>query len=112
MVWALVGTAALAAVAGAEPPLAELEQMLIESADTPKEHAALAQYFAKRAGQMREEAGRHRRMGRTYGGQESIIRRLELKAHCDELATLDEAMAEQYDALAALHSAEATGHQL
>ncbi len=111
VVCVLVGASLPPLPAQADPPLSELEEKMIESADTPKEHARLAEFFVKKAIQLREDAAFHRRMGRSYESQTSTIRRLELKVHCDELATLDEAMAKQYDEMAALHRAEATGHK-
>lgn len=108
---ALAGATLPPLPAQADPPVSELEERMIESADTPQEHAKLADFFAKKAVQLREDAAFHRRMGRSYEAQTSTIRRLELKVHCDELANLDEAMAKQYAEMAALHRAEATGHK-
>ena len=47
---------------------AELEQVLIEFADTPAEHQALADYYRGKAGKMRGIAEQHRSMGKRYGG--------------------------------------------
>ena len=103
--------ATLVVPVAAADAVSDLEQLMIDSADTPEEHAALADYFQKKADAARAEAERHRRMGKSYGGQDRISRASELKSHCDELARLNENIAAQYDGLSALHRAQATQYQ-
>jgi hypothetical protein len=110
-VLSVTALATLAVPAAAADAVSDLEQLMIESADTPEAHAALADYFKKKADGMRAEAERHRRMGKSYGGQDRIARASELKSHCDELARLNENIAEQYDGLSALHRDESTQHR-
>ena len=103
----LIGLGSALSGSAAEPPVSDLEQLLIDSADGQKDHAALAAYFARKAEDMREAAKRHRAMGKSYGGQDRLSRAGELKSHCDKLAELDEKVASEYDGLAALHNAQA-----
>ncbi len=103
----LISLGTVSSAAGAEPPVSDLEQLLIDSAEGAKDHAALAAYFGRKAEDMRDAAKRHRAMGKSYGGQERLSRAGELKSHCDKLAELDEKIASEYDALASLHNAEA-----
>jgi len=81
-----------------------LEQLLIESATTPEQHLALANYFKARATAAREDAAYHRRMGASYSGGKLATLQAQ-KAHCDKLATLAESAAGEYDALAKAHEA-------
>ena len=94
------------AAAGRADPTSEVEQVLIDSTRTSRDHALLAWYFTQRAAQMREAAERHRRMGRSYGARSTLVQRFELKSHCEELARLDEQIAVEYDGLAKRHEAE------
>ena len=45
-----------------------LERLIVESADTPQEHAALASYYDGKAADARRLANHHRSMGKAYGG--------------------------------------------
>lgn len=80
-----------------------LEEVLIESASTPAQHKALANYFRGKAAEARQEAERHRSMAKTYAGTKSTMAGSQ-KEHCDKLAESYDAQAKQYDELAALHS--------
>ena len=83
-----------------------LVELLVESADTPQEHKALAAYFRGLAGERRAEAKRHRSMANHYGGG-NVTTRQQGKEHCDRLVSLNEEEAAQYEALAKLHEAQA-----
>jgi len=102
-----------AMVLGASPPAqagegeGNLVELLVESADTPQEHQALAAYFRDLAGQRRAEAARHRSMAKHYGGQKETTRRQGME-HCDRLVGLNEDEAAQYEALAKLHESQAS----
>ena len=84
---------------------ASLEQLVIEMADTPAEHAAVAKHYRALAAQARSEAARHDSMGRAYAGRK-LAESQKMKQHCAKLAAENNAMAAEYDALAALHEAE------
>ena len=98
--------AALVLSAGALAPTAfaddSLEQVLVESASTPKDHAALAHYYQGKAARSRKEAESHRVMARTYSGAKAP-QVAAMKEHCDKLAASAESEAKEYDALAAAH---------
>jgi hypothetical protein len=99
--------AAVALLAGPFAPIAaaadpSLEQVLIESASTPQQHAALANYYASKAAAARKEAEEHRAMGKAYGGVKASQAAM-MKDHCDKLASLYDDEAKQYDMLASMH---------
>jgi len=75
-----------------------LEDLLIENADTPEEHQALARYFRTKAEDARSLAEKHRAMGRSYRQRPRPLPTM--KQHCDRIAELSEELAAQYDALA------------
>jgi len=98
---------ALALLAGPLTPNARaadesLEQVLVESATTPQQHAALAGYYAGKAAAARKDAEYHRAMGKSYGGAKAS-QLAAMKDHCDKLATLYDDEAKEYDAMAAMH---------
>ncbi len=81
---------------------ASLEQVLIESASTPKAHQALATYYTGKAAAARKDAEYHRAMGKAYsGGKGSQIAMM--KDHCEKLASLADDQAKEYDAMASMH---------
>jgi len=94
------------AAAFAQPSDHGLEEVLIESATTPVQHQALANYFRAKAEAARKEAERHRSMAKAYGGTKLVIAEAQRK-HCTDLAASYEAQAKDYDAMAAAHDAEA-----
>jgi len=100
-------SAAIALLAGPFAPLAaaadpSLEEVLIESASTPQQHAALANYYAGKAADARKEAEYHRSMGKAYGGVKASQLAM-MKDHCDKLATLYDAEAKEFDTMASMH---------
>jgi len=80
-----------------------LEEVLVESAGTPAQHRALAQYFSDKAQQARHESERHRSMARHYAGslKENVIRGL--REHCNRLADSYAKQAEIYEEMAKSH---------
>ena len=91
-----------------------LEQVLVESAKTPAEHQALAAHYRTKAADARADAREHEVMARTYtpSGQQkmswgTVQERQKMAEHCKKLQQQDEAMAQEYDALAKLHDEEA-----
>lgn len=98
---------AAALIAGPLAPIAvaadpTLEQVLIESASTPQQHAALANYYAAKAADARKQAEDHLAMGKAYGGAKASQIAM-MKDHCDKLATLYESEAREFDMLASTH---------
>ncbi len=79
-----------------------LEQFVIEAAETPAQHTALANFYKASAAEARAEATRHNQMGRAYGpGRMSEHQRM--KEHCDEIAKNFTATAKAFDGMAAAH---------
>ena len=93
------------AIAVAQGGGASLEQLVIEMADTPADHAAIAKHYQALAAQARSEAARHESMSRSYAGRK-LSESQRMKEHCAKLAAENTAMAREYDALAQLHEAE------
>ena len=103
----LIGFLALAPVmstAGAEDSRS-LEQVVIEMAHTPGDHAALATYYRAKTADARMEAAEHEKMGRTYNVGK-FTQTLQMKQHCKKIAANFTSMASEYDAMAKLHDAE------
>ena len=94
----LVGPLAPSALAGDE----SLEQVLVESASTPKQHEALANYYSGKAAAARKEAEAHREMGKTYSGVKGSQLAM-MKEHFEKLASLYDDTAKQYDMMASMH---------
>jgi hypothetical protein len=86
----------------ADAPAPSLEQVLIESATTPKAHAALANYYTAQAAAARKEAEEHRAMAKAGGGGKAS-QIAAMKEHCDKLATLYDDQAKEFDAMASMH---------
>jgi hypothetical protein len=86
-----------------------LEQVLIESANTPAQHQALADHFRSRAAGARHQAQRHRSMAKSYTGGRAAPSPVAgyQSSHCNKLATTFDEQAKEYDALAELHAKEA-----
>jgi hypothetical protein len=101
---------ALAFALSAAPALADdhdVDSSAIESASTPAQHQALADQFKSKAAAARREAARHRAMGKAYAGGRMARSPQPPSTHCTKLADLYDAQANEYDALAAAHEAEA-----
>lgn len=84
---------------------ASLEQMVVEMAKTPAEHAALAAHFRAEAEEARAKGRRHEAMARAYG-QGKQRSRSSGSYHCKRLSERYVEMASEYDELAKLHDAE------
>jgi hypothetical protein len=84
-----------------------LEQLVIETADTPAEHAALAKHYRAKAAEARAEASRHEGMARAYALKTKVGARSQMAEHCKKIAANSTATATEYDALAKLQEAEA-----
>jgi len=82
-----------------------LEQLVVEMADTPADHAALAGHYRAKAAAARAESAKHESMGRTYSGGK-FFQRTAMQAHCKKIAEENAAVAAEYEELAKLHEAE------
>lgn len=100
----LSGSPALAA----QPAGGELDVFLVEQADTPQEHAALAAHFRDKAERQRGMAEHHRRMMEGYRHEKLALTRKQ-REHCRKLIRLNEELAAEYEAMAENHAAEAEG---
>lgn len=105
-------TALLAGALFIQPGLAaageshSLEQLVIEMANTPAEHAALAKHFQAKAADARAAAAEHEQMAKAYGGGK-LTHRAQMEDHCKKLSAQYTALATQYDDLAKLEEAAA-----
>lgn len=103
----LIGALALSpGFASAEESSASVEQLLVDMADTPADHAALAKYYRARAADARAAASTHQSMGKSYSGGK-VAQRQQMEGHCKKLSEENTAMAAEYEALAKLHDEEA-----
>ena len=84
-----------------------LEQQMIQQADTPAEHEALAHYFGLKAVDANARADRHRAMGKRYAQMPRPMPAMKL--HCDRLVRLNEDLAAEYVKLAGEHERLAKG---
>jgi hypothetical protein len=82
-----------------------LEDLVVRMADTPSDHAALAEHFRAKAAAARKTARRHESMARTYGAGK-LTERAQMGSHCKKLAASSNAAADEYEALAKLHEQE------
>ncbi len=93
---------AAASAAEVEP----VEALVVKLAQTPEQHRTVAEYYRQRAAAERQEASRHKAMGVSYAGGK-LAERQQMQMHCDKLAAGHEGLAKEYEALAAMHDAEA-----
>lgn len=102
---------AAALVSGVAPTVAladnvGLEEIVVQMADTPEDHEALASYYRSKAGSLRDEAAMHRAMGKRYMSG-NIANRSAMQKHCENIAEQNEKAAREYEALAKQHAAQA-----
>lgn len=102
----LSGAAAVDAQAAQHGAHGSLEQLVVESADTPKQHEALASYYRGKAEHMRSMAEEHRSMGKAYGANK-MVQRDRMRQHCNDLAANFDKAAEEFDAMATGHETAA-----
>jgi hypothetical protein len=87
--------------AGAETPdttAQHLEHLMVQSADSPADHQALARYYRMKAADAKSLAAEHRAMAKAYHGKPGQVRNM--KKHCDRIAELNDELAAQYESLA------------
>ncbi len=89
---------------GPAAPPADLLQR-VESARTPADHEALAAHYDKQASAARASAQVHRKMATSYQGMIAGGRGggASMPAHCNAIVANQEAIAAEYDAMAAAH---------
>lgn len=93
-------------LAAAQETSHSLEQLVVESADSPADHTALAKHYRAKAAAARADAREHESMGRVYSGGK-FFERSSMQAHCKKIAAENTAVAVEYEALATLHEGEA-----
>jgi hypothetical protein len=93
-------------VARAEGTDNSLEAVLIQSASTPEQHAALAAHYRAQAEQARRAAANHKSMSRSYAGMKAPLKEAG-QSHCAKLTETYEQQAAQFDDLAAAEEAAA-----
>ena len=101
----LLGLLGLTPVLAAGDEGRSLEQIVVEMARTPTDHAALAAHYHEKSEQARAEMRRHDSMRRVYRGGKQ--RSGAASQHCKNLSERYGEMASDYEALAKLHEAEA-----
>lgn len=84
----------------------DVEQLVIEMANTPDEHRAVAQHYRAKAEEARKQARQHEGMGRIYATQRSAQPQVG-RQHCEKLAQNYESIAAEYEELAKFHDGEA-----
>lgn len=94
--------AASPGLASADEQGASIEQLLVDMAKTPADHAALARYYRGKAAEERAEAERHQQMSKSYGGGK-MAQRQQMEGHCMKISEQNAATAAEYEALAKLH---------
>lgn len=82
-----------------------LEQVVAEMADTPQQHAALAEHYRAKADEAQSEMRRHKQMAGMYN-RGKATQRQRMKRHCEKISEQQAALAQEYKALAKLHEDE------
>lgn len=96
----LVGMALAGSVAAQAPASPELLQR-IEAARTQGDYEALATYYDQQAAAARGTAAEHRKMAKSYQGMVAGGRGgASMPAHCNAIATKNEGLAGDYEAMA------------
>jgi len=83
-----------------------LEQLVIEMAKTPADHAALAKHYRAKAADARAEAATHEAMGKSYASGK-LTEKAKMQEHCAKLSEQYNALAAQYEEMAKLEDAAA-----
>jgi len=95
----------------AQPEEEPIIKLLHEMAEKPEHHLAIAAYYRTLASEAREEVEKHEAMKNTYRHGHERIKRpgagQAMSRHCERLIQLHQSAAEEYEALAVLHEAEA-----
>tara|TARA_R110002110_G_scaffold412440_1_gene638399 strand:+ start:14026 stop:14394 length:369 start_codon:yes stop_codon:yes gene_type:complete len=96
----------------AQPEEAPFVKLLNEMTEKPEHHLAIAVYYRTLASEARAEVEKHEAMTNTYRHDHQRFKAgrgtgQSMSKHCDRLIQLYQSTAEEYEALAALHEAEA-----
>ena len=102
----LCGAIALTPALGLANADASLEELVVEMAETPQQHAALVRYYQAKAEEARAEASRHDQMGDAYQGAK-LAQRKRMSEKCQTISERYTSMAKEYDELAKLHDKKA-----
>ena len=99
----LLGVILTGCASGPTAPPVDLLQR-IESASTKGDHEALAAYYDREASTARASAVTHRKMATTYQGMIGSGRgNASMPAHCNAIVREQEAIATEYEGMAAAH---------
>lgn len=101
----LLALAPAAGLADTETSVQRLEELAVQSANTPAEYQALAGYYRDKADDARQVAEHHRNMAKGYLGKPGQARNM--REHCNEIVELNENLAAQYGKLAKAYEAQA-----
>lgn len=77
---------------------------LVVVADTPEEHLALATKYRELAADARDRAANDVELGEHYA---EAMPKSQMNRHCEKLAELNDGIAAEYEAMAAVHEKEA-----
>jgi len=80
----------------------DIEHLVVEMANTPQEHQAVAQHYRMKAQEARDESARHQSMGQVYAARRSSTPQ-QGRQHCEAIAKQFQAIAGEYEELAKLH---------
>ncbi len=81
-------------------------KVLTDFADTPAQHASLAQYYKEQSDTAKKNLALHQQMKTRYVSYSKMtMMPSTMTTHCDELIKLDEATIKEYDKLAGEHQA-------
>ena len=76
----------------------------IQTAKTPADHSALADYYAKEAANAKAQADQHAKMEKLYLAERASGKGLSsISAHCKNIVKQYQQMAADYDAMAVAH---------
>jgi len=94
---------ALQAAVFAQPMPSGVTENTVKNANTPGQHQAIADAYAKEAANLRAMADSHRHMDSWYAEPGYKSSKLGFPRHCQALAKDLDAAAKEYDALAKAH---------
>ena len=83
-----------------------LEQLVVEMAKTPADHAALAKHYRAKAADALSEAASHDAMAKSYAAGK-LAEKAKMQEHCAKLSEQYKALAAQYEDLAKLEDTAA-----
>lgn len=90
----------------AEKEASPIESIAIAGSTTPAHHRSIARSYREKAEASRRESDRHHAMAASYADS-GLHERARLREHCEKVSSAHQALATEYEALAAAHEAEA-----